>query len=415
MAEQLIQCPHCQGQLSIGEELFNIELQCPLCQKIFVYPPAPQVQQMPQMQGQFIPPPPQFTSPQMQHPGFPPQMQPGMPPQSGFSPGVPPMPPQMQQMQRPGFPPQMPPMSDPPQKSRKKGWIIAGACIALLIGAVIAWNIMSNNTASEKNSSSVESTTAIETEFNEAFARAGQSSPDDAIKIMEDIAKKYPQHRRINEVNEKITEYENIKKRQAIDAEFNRVLAESDNKSYSDAIDMLEAIIKKYPTHPDVPKAENKIREFTEICRYVYFSNPNRYELSIIVCKFDQNMKNTFSSIVSNMNNWREGVLKAKSLEQQMQVERWHGNSNITELDIFNIQSKAISAHVEASSQIKYLLDEKQHLFVASIWETRLAEIKLTSLPSDTYVWLTFSINDKVAWWGEFKKDPKNTCFYTLK
>ena len=115
------------------------------------------------------------------------------------------------------------------------------------------------------------------------------------------------------------------------------------------------------------------------------------------------------------MNNWREGVLKAKSLEQQMQVERWHGNSNITELDIFNIQSKAISAHVEASSQIKYLLDEKQHLFVASIWETRLAEIKLTSLPSDTYVWLTFSINDKVAWWGEFKKDPKNTCFYTLK
>ena len=120
----------------------------------------------------------------------------------------------------------------------------------MLIGAVIAWNIMSNNTASEKNSSSVESTTAIETEFNEAFARAGQSSPDDAIKIMEDIAKKYPQHRRINEVNEKITEYENIKKRQAIDAEFNRVLAESDNKSYSDAIDMLEAIIKKYPTHP---------------------------------------------------------------------------------------------------------------------------------------------------------------------
>ena len=36
MADQIIQCPFCQGQLSISEELIGREVQCPLCQQILM-------------------------------------------------------------------------------------------------------------------------------------------------------------------------------------------------------------------------------------------------------------------------------------------------------------------------------------------------------------------------------------------
>ena len=56
MAEQIIQCPHCQAELSISDEFFGIELECPTCQNHFIFN-APEVPATPP------PPPPRLTPP----------------------------------------------------------------------------------------------------------------------------------------------------------------------------------------------------------------------------------------------------------------------------------------------------------------------------------------------------------------
>ncbi|MBE6356776.1 MAG: hypothetical protein E7058_06645 [Lentisphaerae bacterium] len=258
---------------------------------------------------------------------------------------------------------------------------------------------------------------AIDAEFDKAFADAEKLSHYDAIKRFMKIAEKYPDHRRAGEVNQKIRDRRQALKQQAIDAEFRRVLDEADKVSYSVAIRNLRAIIKKYPSHPDVPKAEKKLRFIREMCRYIYFSNPRCYKLTYIVCRSDSGLKNTFSLISGEINNWRINEQKAKNLETQRKAAIWagdHGNY-VSATAVYDARSEALNSKKEALRLLGSLLQENRHKFIFSIFDSLLKDMKVPDLTDGNYIWLAYSLTDKIAWWGEFKKVSDDTLFYTLK
>ena len=107
MAEQMIYCPHCQGQLSFDNRYSGIELQCPLCQQKFVCGTNPLPIQPPP------PPAPGVYNNPCGNPAVP------SPQQTG--------------------------------KNNPKVWIIAGACIAFLIvlGFILPFAISNYNERKE--------------------------------------------------------------------------------------------------------------------------------------------------------------------------------------------------------------------------------------------------------------------------
>ena len=174
-----------------------------------------------------------------------------------------------------------------------------------------------------------------------------------------------------------------------------------DSKTYARGYEILNSLVHKYGSNPNIQEAKILLQEYGEAIRSISFESDNRPKIYLMY-PYSEELADKCNFAGNAFEQYHRKEITLENMEKQYQADIWMGNTKgLTAVDIYKFKMEVSENYGKACNFIKDLLSRREWL---RMQESDSCCFRFKNVAPGRYICVVYCARTNNFWWKDTTK-----------